>query len=205
MNYVSLALFAVSTCGSPGPNNVMVMSSGVNYGWRRSIPHVAGINVGFPLMLVGVGLGLDGILRSYPAVYEVLRPVGIAYLLYLAYRIASAPVHVDGEVERPGKPLTALEAALFQWVNPKSWIMAVGAVVTYANPGGNHALQVVAIALVFLVLGTPCTGAWLWLGVSVKRLLPGPRRLRAFNVAMGLLLVVSITPVVAEVVRTYTR
>lgn len=203
MNYLSLMLFAVSTAGSPGPNNVMIMSSGVNYGWRRSIPHVAGINVGFPIMLVAVGLGLDGVLRTSPAFYDVLRPIGILYLLYLAYRIAAAPVHVPDGDEAPGKPLTALQAALFQWVNPKAWIMAVGAVVTYTTAAapGSYLVQVVLIAVIFLVLGVPCTGAWLWLGVSLKRVLPGPRRLRAFNVAMGLLLVLSVAPVVSEVYR----
>lgn len=199
MNYLSLALFAISTCGSPGPNNFMVLSSGVNYGWRRSVPHVVGINVGFPVMLVAVGLGLDGVLRTAPILYTLLRPVGLAYLLYLAYRIATAPVTVDEE--RTGKPLTVLQAALFQWVNPKAWLMTVGAVVTYATTTGSYLLQVLAIALVFLVLGTPCTSSWLLLGVSLKRWLPSPRRLRVFNVAMGLLLLVSVSPVIAEAIR----
>jgi threonine/homoserine/homoserine lactone efflux protein len=197
-------LFVVSTCASPGPNNVMVMSSGVNYGWRRSIPHVAGINIGFPIMVVAVGLGLDGVLRTSPLVYDVLRPVGVAYLLYLAYRIATAPVHPGDREEPSGKPLSAVQAALFQWVNPKAWIMVVGALVTYATTSGRYLPQVLAIAGAFLVLGTPCTGAWLWLGVSLKRVLPGPRRMRLFNVAMGLLLVVSVAPVAGEVFRSFS-
>lgn len=201
MNYLSLMVFAVSTCGSPGPNNFMVMSSGVNYGWRRSIPHVVGINIGFPVMLAAVGLGLGGLLQNSPVPYSVLRPVGVAYLLYLAWRIATAPVDVDATT--PGKPLSAFQAALFQWVNPKAWIMCVGAVVTYTTASDSYLMQVLSIALVFMVLGTPCTGSWLWLGVSLKRVLPGPRQLRVFNVAMGLLLVASTLPVIGEIYRGF--
>jgi threonine/homoserine/homoserine lactone efflux protein len=201
VKYVSLMLFAVSTCASPGPNNFMVMSSGVTYGFRRSIPHVIGINVGFPLMVVAVGLGLGSILHTSPVVYDVLRPIGAAYLLYLAYKIATAPVDVDDV--RGAKPMSALQAALFQWVNPKAWVMVVGAVVTYATASGAYAGQVLVIALVFLVLGTPCTASWLWIGVSLKRVLRKPATFRLFNVSMAVLLAVSIIPVLGEIYRSH--
>jgi len=194
-------LFVVSTCGSPGPNNFMIMSSGVSHGWRRSIPHLIGINTGFPVMVVAVGLGLGGFLHSYPVFYSLLRPIGVAYLLYLAWRIASAPVDVDAA--HLGKPLSVLEAALFQWFNPKAWTMVIGAVVTYATVSGNYLIQILIIALAFMILGTPCTGSWLWLGVSLKRILPGPKQLRVFNLAMAILLAVSILPVISETYRSF--
>lgn len=202
MNELSLAIFCVSTCGSPGPNNFMIMSSGVTYGFRRSIPHVVGINIGFPVMVVAVGLGLAGVLDRSPVLLDLLRPVGVAYLLYLAYRIATAPVDVDAV--DTGRPLSALQAALFQWVNPKAWVMAVGAVVTYVSASSGYAPQVLLIAVVFLVLGTPCTAAWLCMGVSLKRVLRKPAQYRAFNIAMALLLVVSIVPVIGEIHRALT-
>jgi len=197
VNELSLALFVISTCGSPGPNNFMIMSSGVTYGVRRSVPHVVGINVGFPFMVLAVGIGMGAVLTSTPVLYDVLRPVGLAYLLYLAYRIATASVDVDDP--EAGSPLSVLQAALFQWVNPKAWVMAVGAIVTYTTVAGSYVQEVVVIALIFMILGTPCTSAWLGLGVVFKRVLRSPAQLRAFNVAMALLLVVSVIPIMEEV------
>lgn len=200
--YLSLILFVTATCGSPGPNNLMIMSSGLTYGARRSIPHVVGINVGFPLMTVAVGLGLGGVLHSFPVLYDVLRPIGIAYLLYLTYRIATAPATLTET--RPGEPLSVLQSALFQLVNPKSWVMIVGAVLTYATAESDYVLQILAIALIFLVFGTPCTAAWLWLGVSLRKVLAKPVRFRIFNLVMAALLVVSVVPIIHEVVASYT-
>ncbi|NLU69501.1 LysE family translocator [Streptomyces sp. HNM0574] len=201
MVYVSLALFVIATCGTPGPNNNMIMSSGVNHGFRRSFPHAMGINVGFPVMVVAVGLGIDGLLRDHPEVLDLLRPAGAAYLLYLAWRIASAPV---GEEERgEARPLSAVQAALFQFVNPKSWVMVVGAVTTYAAAlDGGHVWNIVAVALVFLVFGTPCTFFWLLLGIGLKRVLNRPRQFRVFNVSMAVLLVLSLIPVIVEIVES---
>jgi threonine/homoserine/homoserine lactone efflux protein len=201
VTYLSLILFVIATCGSPGPNNIMIMSSGVTYGARRSIPHVVGINVGFPLMTAAVGLGLGGVLRGSPILYDILRPAGAAYLLYLAYRIATGPVTVDQA--RSAKPLSMLQAALFQLVNPKAWVMIVGAVLTYATASGSYLVQILLIALVFLVFGTPCTSFWLWLGVALKRVLAKPAQFRAFNVTMATLLVFSIIPIFVEIYRSF--
>lgn len=203
MAYLSLILFTVSTCGSPGPNNMMIMSSGVNYGFRRSVPHVLGINTGFPLMVVAVGIGMGAIFRNWPGLLDLLRPVGAAYLLYLAYRIATGPAATDRPVQR--KPLSLVQAALFQVVNPKAWVMIVGALITYVVGGADYLIQVVLIALIFLVFGTPCTTAWLWLGVSLRRILSRPLHLRVFNVAMAGLLVISLVPILAEIYRSVAR
>jgi threonine/homoserine/homoserine lactone efflux protein len=201
MKYASLMLFVISTCGSPGPNNLMVMSSGASYGFRRSLPHVVGINVGFPLMVVAVGLGMEEVLHTSPFVYDLLRPMAVAYLLYLAYRIGTTRVDA-GDVQH-GKPFSALQAALFQWVNPKAWVMIVGAVVTYATASASYVPQILAIALVFLVLGTPCTTAWLWMGTSLRNIFRRPTQLRAFNVSMALLLAASVAPIVGEIYRRH--
>ena len=196
MNYLSLILFTVATCGTPGPNNTMIMSSGVTYGFRRSLPHVIGINVGFPFMVVAVGLGLREVLRSSPHVYTYLRPIAVTYLLYLAYRIATGPVTEHAAAEK--KPLSLIQAALFQWVNPKAWLMVVGAVTTYATVAGTYFVNVLLVALIFLVFGTPCTTFWLWLGTSFKRVLRKPVQFRAFNIVMACLLVGSLVPLVGE-------
>jgi threonine/homoserine/homoserine lactone efflux protein len=206
--YVPLILFTVSTCGTPGPNNMMVMASGVNYGFRRSLPHVIGINTGFPLMVVAVGLGLGGVLRNFPVLYDILRPIGAAYLLYLAYRTATASPVTPGDAAdaRPQRrPLSLVQAALFQLVNPKSWVMIVGALVTYATATGDYLLQVFVIALIFLVFGTPCTSGWLWIGMSLKRVLTRPLHFRVFNVGMACLLVISLVPILGEIYRTFVH
>lgn len=196
MQYLSLILFTITTCGTPGPNNTMIMASGVDYGARRSVPHVAGINIGFPIMVMAVGLGLGGILHSWPVILDILRPIGVAYLLYLAYRIAATPVETDSTTR--GKPLTFLQSALFQWVNPKAWIMAVGAVVTYATAPGNYLPNLVQVAIIMLVFGTPCTVAWLISGVMIKKVITKPIHFRIFNVVMASLLALSLIPVISE-------
>lgn len=198
MVYLSLILFTIVTCGTPGPNNIMIMSSGVVYGFRRSVPHVVGINIGFPLMAVAVGLGLGGILHGSPVVYDILRPIGAVYLLYLAYRVATSPVTAEQAVVC--KPLSVAQSALFQWVNPKAWVMIVGAIVTYSSPSGSYTLHVLEIALIFLIFGTPCTIGWLMIGVSLKKVISKPVQFRVFNVSMAVLLVLSLIPVFGEIV-----
>jgi threonine/homoserine/homoserine lactone efflux protein len=199
LNYLSLILFSVATCVTPGPNNTMILASGVNYGFRRSMPHLIGINIGFPFMVVAVGLGAGGVFQRFPIVHEILKVVGVVYLLWMAWKIATAGE--AGETEGRSRPLTILQAALFQWVNPKAWIMAVGAVVTYSVAGSPYWAQVLMIALVFMVFGTPCTGVWLWFGSSLRRFLATPGRRRLFNVGMALLLVASLAPIAAELWR----
>lgn len=199
LEYLSLILFTVSTCITPGPNNTMILASGVNFGVRSSLPHLIGINIGFPLMVIAVGLGIGGLFQAFPVLHDVLKIVGSLYLLYLAYRIATA--HGGAEAQGKGRPLSVTEAALFQLVNPKAWIMAVGAVSVYSVASDSYALQIVAIALVFFVFGTPCTAVWLWGGAALRGFLSKPAYLRAFNIAMAALLVASLAPIVADLLR----
>lgn len=200
MDYLSLIIFTVATCGSPGPNNTMVMACGAQYGIRKSMPAVVGVNTGFPIMVVLVGLGIGGLLHSSPAIYEVLRVIGAAYLLYLAYRIATAPVATD-EAAAAGKPLTFRGTALFQFVNPKAWVMIVGALVTYSGLGGDYFVRVLQIALIFLVFGTPCTFSWVAIGAGLKKVIRKPAQFRALNITMAGLLAVSMVPVVIDIIK----
>jgi len=129
--------YAFVTSITPGPNNTMLLASGVNYGFVRSLPHVLGISIGFGVMVVGVGAGLGRLFEDYPSLYAALRIVGGAYLLYLAWQIATAAPMQDASPN--GRPFGFWKAAGFQWVNPKAWIMAIGAITAYLPTGGRHA------------------------------------------------------------------
>jgi threonine/homoserine/homoserine lactone efflux protein len=202
VNYLSLILFAVTTAGTPGPNNIMIMASGANYGAKRSLPHVAGINVGFPLMVVAVGVGLGEVLHQWPVVYDTLRPIGACYLIYLAYKIATSPVDSEGS-SGDARPMSFTQSALFQVVNPKAWIMVVGALATYTTAHNSYLLQVVTVAVIFLVFGTPCTVAWMFAGVAVKSASAKPLGFRIFNMTMAGLLVLSLIPTIGEIVDSW--
>jgi threonine/homoserine/homoserine lactone efflux protein len=198
MEYTALILFTLATSITPGPNNVMIMASGANHGFRKSIPHLLGIDLGFPLMLVAIGLGAGQVLQQTPAIFVVLKIVGVVYLSYLAYKIATAPV--QNFETRKAQPMTFLQAVLFQWVNPKAWIMCIGAVVTYTVAEGSYFSQVLTIALLFFLFGSPCTITWLWFGSALKKLLSKPSYLKIFNITMGTLLLLSLLPVLIELI-----
>jgi threonine/homoserine/homoserine lactone efflux protein len=187
-----LVTFAVATSVTPGPNNVMITASGANFGFARSIPHMLGVGIGFMVMIVGVGLGLGQAFERVPMLHEILRYGGAAYLLYLAWRIATAAPAAAEARPSSSRPLSFVQAALFQWVNPKGWMMAVGALSTYTTVGGDFVFETIAIALVFGAIGLPSVALWALLGVGVGRLLQAPGALRAFNVTMALLLVASL-------------
>lgn len=197
-----MILFAIAACGTPGPNNAMIMASGLNYGIRRSLPHYTGIVIGFPAMVIAVGLGLAAVFDQYPILHTLLKLVGAAYLSYLAWKIATAPVTESNETR--GKPFTFIQAAAFQWVNPKAWVLAVSATATYTTVGGNYGLQVLIIALIFMVFGAPCIMLWLWFGTTLKNLLQRPRSVKRFNYAMAILLMLSLLPVFMDLFIQFT-
>ncbi len=187
--------FDVVSAFTPGPNNHLQAASGANFGIRRTIPHVLGVVSGFPLLVLAVGLGLGTLFQRHPEVHTVLKFGGAAFLIYLAWRIATAG-HGTAETA-PGRPLTFLEAALFQWVNPKAWIFAVSAVATYTTVGGRASVEIAVILAICVLVTIGSTIAWTGFGVGLNRFLQeSPRMLRAFNVGMALLLVLSIVPVV---------
>ena len=188
----ALIAFAFVSSITPGPNNMMLMASGANFGLVRTIPHMLGVALGFVAMVVLVGAGLIGLFDAMPVSYVILKVISVLYLLYLAWKIAwAAPMGSGAEA---GRPMTFVQAALIQWVNPKAWTMAVTALAVYAP--AQEIWAILAVAAVFGMVNLPSVGVWTVLGVQVRRLLTRPARLRAFNITMALLLVASLYPVV---------
>jgi len=195
----SLALFALVSSITPGPNNLMLAASGLNYGFRRSVPHMLGVSLGFMAMLAVVGLGAGAAFTQWPWLYEILQYAGAAYLLYLAWRIATAGPP-DAERQATGKPFTFLQAAAFQWVNPKAWVMALGVIAAY-TPQADFFFNLMVATLICGVVNLPSIGLWTAFGAALRPLLRRPAALRAFNVGMALLLVASLYPVAADIAR----
>ena len=190
--YIALAIFSFASSITPGPNNLMLMASGANYGIRRSLPHMMGVGIGFVFMVLMVGIGLVQIFESVSWSYLALKIISAVYLLYLAGRIATAAAPGEGEAES-GKPFTFWQAAAFQWGNPKAWTMALTAVAVYAP--SQSLLAVGLVAAVFGSINLPCISLWTAMGEQLRVVLTNPRRLRAFNITMALLLVASLYPV----------
>jgi len=190
--FVSLAMFAIASTGTPGPNNLMMVSSGMTFGIKRSIPHWLGICTGVPFMVFAVGLGLDQIFQRWPLVFVILKFAGITYLLYLAYKIATNNGAMG--TKSGAKPFTYVQGALFQWVNPKAWIMVLSGITAFTSPAQALLPQVMTIAGVFFVVGLICVGTWLLAGSQLQKLLTKPSQQRLFNWVMSALLVCSIAP-----------
>jgi threonine/homoserine/homoserine lactone efflux protein len=190
--FLALLGFAFVTSVTPGPNNMMLLASGANFGVRRTVPHMLGISVGHSVMVFLVGLGLAGIFKTWPTALLILKAGSVAYMLWLAWKIAHAAA--PGEGRQAAKPMTFLQAAAFQWVNPKAWAMALTAVSAYV--AAPSALAYAAVAGVFALVNLPSITLWVIAGQAVRGWLTGPGRLRAFNWTMAVLLVLSLWPVV---------
>lgn len=193
---LSLIAFSIAMYITPGPNNVMVAASAANHGIRATVPHMFGINVGFSVMLFIVCAGLGSALVTFPLLLPLFRWVGAAWLLLLAWQIATAPPPGEGGRERV---LGFFGAVAFQWINPKGWMIAAGAAGEYLSPHHPLLLQLARISVIFLIVGMPCLTVWALLGSGAGRLLHSPARLRTFNIAMALLLVASLVPVLIDI------
>jgi threonine/homoserine/homoserine lactone efflux protein len=191
---ISLITYAFATSFTPGPNNMMLFASGVNFGFRRTIPHMLGIGTGFFVLLIAIGLGLGAILEANPIVFNALKFAGGAYLLYIAWSIATSRSLSEGKAAT--KPMTFLEAAAFQWVNPKAWVMGLGAMATFPKHD-NHTLSVIFIALVFAAVNLPSVSCWAGFGSALREWLSVPPRLKRFNISMGILLAASLWPMLS--------
>lgn len=191
---LAFCLFAFVTSVTPGPNNLMLLASGANFGFRASIPHILGISIGFLIMVIVVGLGLAEVFARYPTSYTAMKWIGVGYLLYLAWKIATtdAPSKASTKQGR-SRPLSFFGAATFQWVNPKAWIMAVGAFSTYVPTTPGFAL-IVGVAVLFAMINAPSVAVWALFGSGMRSLLQNPRYRRAFNFGMAALLVGSLLP-----------
>jgi threonine/homoserine/homoserine lactone efflux protein len=187
----ALVVFTFVMTFTPGPNTMMLLASGVNFGFRATVPHMTGITLGFGLMTLIVGMGLGEIFKFYPLLYTLLGYAGAAYMLLLAWKIATT--QSMGEGKAGSRPMTFLQAALFQWVNPKAWVMAVTAITTYSLP---HActFSVLVLTGMFMAMAVPGCSTWILFGTGLRRWLGNPTRLRIFNVTMAVLLVLSLVP-----------
>lgn len=187
--------FAITMSITPGPNNIMVTASAANFGVARSVPHIMGISIGFPVMLVALGLGPGQLLIAYPQVHLGLKIAGAVYLVYLAWKIATASG--TGQGESRGTPLTFMQAALFQWLNPKAWVIALGALTAYTTVGGDVMRETLIIAAIFVPTCVLALAVWAVGGVALRQVLQSPKALRIFNAVMALLLLATLVPMLA--------
>jgi len=194
---LALTAFAFVSSITPGPNNLMLMASGTNFGFVRTIPHMLGVAIGFTLMIVLVGAGLAQIFELFPVAHTILKVVSVVYLLWLAWKIAiSKPPGAD-KAKAGAKPFTFIQAALFQWVNPKAWTMALTAVTAYTIPS-QPILSLLLIAGIFGLVNLPSVSSWALMGVQLRRFLDDPLKLRIFNVTAALILVATLYPIVFD-------
>ena len=192
--FLALLGFACVTSVTPGPNNMMLMASGANFGFQLSLPHMLGISLGHALMVFLVGMGLAGAVHAVPGLLTGMKIASVLYMLWLAWKISRSAA--PGEGRAGGKPFSFLQAAAFQWVNPKAWAMALGATSAYAPDGSVRSYLVVAA--VFAMVNLPSVSLWAIAGQNIRRLLSSPSRLRAFNWVMAGLLILSLVPVIFE-------
>ena len=193
----SVVPFGISMGITPGPNNFLLANSSAAFGTLRTLPLMAGIVIGFSFLTLVLGLGAATIFQVAPQLFAVLRMTSVAYMLYLAYAIATSAAHRSRGLDK--KPLTFLQGAAFQWVNPKAWAVAVGATSLYASLASDLRAQVVIISGVFLLTGTFVTAVWMLLGHAIGRLIETDRQLKIFNGAMALLLLLSIVPMMFDI------
>ena len=184
--------FVVAGTVTPGPNNFMVLASGANWGLARTIPHVLGISLGFPVMIIGAGFGIGIAFSAVPALEPILKYGAFAYLLWLAWKITRSG-RPQGRYGA-GRPLTFLQAAAFQWVNPKAWALVFSGIALFARADSNKVVEIGLIALLFGLVCLPNCIAWGLFGQSVADFLADDRRRRVFNIAMAVLLVLSVLP-----------
>ncbi len=189
--FIGLLVFALIASFTPGPNNALLMASGMTHGLRRTLPMAAGVALGFPLMVGLIGLGLGRVFELYPIIYTVLKYLGAAYMLYLAWKIATAKPSV-GETS-DAAPLGFFRMVIFQWINPKGWVMAVTALAAYTVPA-DYDVGVAIVAATFLVIGIASSLTWAAFGALLKSTMSDPRYFRAINLALAVMLVLSLIP-----------
>lgn len=182
--FFAICLFALVTTGTPGPNNIMLTSSGANFGYRKTIPHMAGVTLGLNSLHLLMGLGLGALFMQLPMLQNILKVLGSAYLLWLAWKMLGNSVATTTNTPTP---LTMLQAATFQYVNPKAWVMSIGANVSFSLEGELYSASVIAIIGAYLLVG-PCTNTcWVIFGKAIGRYLSSPQQLKVFNIIMAAL------------------
>ncbi len=190
--FLALALFGFITAFTPGPNNTLLMAQGINFGFRRTLPLIMGVAIGFPIMIGCVGLGLGKIFDFYPVLYTIMKYAGAAYMLWLAWKIANSKPTGDGEAV-VGQPMSFIQAAAFQWINPKAWIMSVTALSAYTVAAHYYA-GVAFVVGTFVFMGVASASTWAMFGVGLRHVMNDPRYFRIINLALAFMLVASLVP-----------
>ncbi|PTE09327.1 LysE family translocator [Mesorhizobium helmanticense] len=190
--FLALLVYAFVTSVTPGPNNFMLLASGVNFGFVRTVPHMLGICIGFLVLLLAVGFGLGAVLTAFPVLHTGLKIAGGVYLLYLAWKIAMSR-SMTSKGEATAMPMRFIDAAAFQWVNPKAWVMAITAMAVYSD-ADHPFLSVVLISMAFAIVNLPSVSVWAGFGTALRGFLSDPVRLKWFNIAMGVLLAATLWP-----------
>ncbi len=193
-NFWSLVIFVFISAITPGPNNIMLLTSGLNFGWRRSLPHWWGIVIGMPILVVTIGLGFGVVFEQLTWLHTLIKTLGIIYLCFLSWKIANSSAQ---EQNRLGSPLTFVQSLLFQWINPKAWVMGSSAIVAFSSQT-NIFWDTLLIAFVFFIFTFPSISIWLLGGQTLQALMKKPGLIRWFNISMGLLLLFSILPIAIE-------
>ena len=187
---IALMWFTLVNSITPGPNNIMLATSGVNFGVKRTVPQMAGVFTGLVVITVAIGLGLGAIFSEYPVVRDVLRVAGIGYILFLAWKIATAGSLGGGELPHP---MRYSASVLFQGVNVKLWMAAVATVSLYVRPG-HTLVDTATVTAAYALINLPCMLIWTGFGAGLRDVLKVPGRIRVFNIVMALALVASIVP-----------
>lgn len=190
MEFLTVILFAIVATLTPGPNNALIMGSSVNFGIYRSVPLLLGMCLGFPALILFSGFVIGAILRYVPSFYLYLKIIGSLYLLYLAYKIFKVRELVMGT--RVQSPLGFFHGAAFQWVNPKSWIVAISAMSSYSIFSDRTIVNAAILSAVFICVSICCVGSWMVAGEAIRRLLNTEERIVWFNRVMAILLVFSV-------------
>ncbi len=196
---LSFLLFAFVTAITPGPNNILLMTSGVNHGFRKTIPHLLGVTFGFAMLVLGTGLGLNELFSRFPAIYQAMKWFCAVYFVYLAWKLSTAPTGPMTQAATDPAPREAWrfrDGVAFQWINPKGWIMAIGTFSSYVPAVGGVRL-VIGAALLFALICFPSFILWVTFGSRLRRYLEQGNRRRIFNIGMAMLLLASLIPLFA--------
>lgn len=191
---ISIFTFSLAAAITPGPNNIMLVSSGMVFGYKKSIAHILGIVVGFPIMVILIGLGMGALFQSYPSVLSVLKIIGFVYLLWMAYKIATNTSDYTDSDTSNKKPFSFMQAMLFQWVNPKAWVYAITSISIFVTDPKHTFEQVIVLSSIFLLTAFISTNTWALGGVVLKRFIKNPKNIHRLNLILATLLIVSITP-----------
>lgn len=192
--FIALVVFVSVMAFTPGPNNIMLTASGVNFGFARTVPHLLGVTVGFLVLVTACAIGLAVVFSAVPVVQRALKFIGAAYMCWLAWKVANAKP--SGDAGDPvSRPLTFIQAAAFQWVNPKALLSALSSIAIYIRPG-HEQFDLPVVLGVFGICTFAATSTWTGFGVALSRLLRDPLHARIFNAVMAILLVASIVPMV---------